>query len=459
MKELLINGGILFVIYFWQASAQLFIIKSLFNIDNNKSPIKDLSFVISLDIICILLHLLLPLSLSSLKPIVMFLAYALAFWYFTGVELKQGFLFSLLIMFISIPVEVLSGTIAAKVFHLSTNNDNILLSIPIFININIWFTFIALIIKLFKNKFSSLIDFKVFKGKFIYLNILAIILFVMPNIMFYTSNKYDYPLYLLIYNIVTNLCLVLLSAYNTYKNMQLEIKKRDLINSELHNKSLKELLDSIRVFKHDYNNLIHAIGGYISCGDIKGLEKYYKGASKEAKRVNRLESISPIKINEPSVYGLIAGKFEFADSKGVDFNFESIFDYQKLDMPIYDFCKIFGILLDNAIEAAEEVDELKEVNVYVRENKLEGYQAFVIENTYANKDVDTEQIYEKDFSTKNRNSGIGLWEVRRIVNKFDNVTLTTSKSDDYFRQELYVEIISKEAEEESPKELSSTLDS
>lgn len=455
MKELLINGGILFLVLSIQAYIQSTILNIVFNLELSEQ--QKCIFAFMHGVFSSLFKLFAPYNIYVFNPVFYVLFSTALLCIFKKNSFFKSLIYSLFLLVLSIPVEILSGIVVFHILKLpSRDTEDIIASLPVFIVIILWDIIIASILSLIKKIKHIHLQFN---NKFTGINIAYAFLLLVPNVMFYATNQYNYPLWLLIYNIIANLSLVVLSIYNTHNSIELEIKKRDLINSELHNKSLKELLDSIRVFKHDYNNLIHAIGGYISCGDIKGLEKYYKGASKEAKRVNRLESISPLKINEPSVYGLIAGKFEFADSKGVDFNFESIFDYQKLDMPIYDFCKILGILLDNAIEAAEEVDELKEVNVYVRENKLEGYQAFVIENTYANKDVDTEQIYEKDFSTKNRNSGIGLWEVRRIVNKFDNVTLTTSKNDDYFRQELYVEIISKEAEEESPKELSSTLDS
>lgn len=458
MKELLINGEILFLSSVIQLFILTLLITSLSKIKFSNT--QRILYATVQSFIVIVIKLVLPKDLTIVSTLSSLLIAVLSGMLFLKIDMKKSVISTFSFMLISIPIELISGVIGLNIFDIPVNCTDPIKTLPVTLMINLWFLIIYGIVYIITNK-NKLMDNRIVftSNKYNYINIFALVLFIIPNISFYTATNYDYPIGLLIYNIISLIFLSFLSIFNTYKSMQLEIKKRDLVNSELHNKALKELLDSIRVFKHDYNNLIHAIGGYISCGDIKGLEKYYKGASKEAKRVNRLESISPIKINEPSVYGLIAGKFEFADSKGVDFNFESIFDYQKLDMPIYDFCKIFGILLDNAIEAAEEVDELKEVNVYVRENKLEGYQAFVIENTYANKDVDTEQIYEKDFSTKNRNSGIGLWEVRRIVNKFDNVTLTTSKNDDYFRQELYVEIISKEAEEESPKELSSTLDS
>lgn len=453
MKELLISGGILFISNTIQLLILTLLITTVSKI--NFSNIQRILYATLQSLILVVLKLLLPKELTIITMLVSIVASILSAMIFLKIDLKKSIISTFSFMLISIPIELVSGVIGLNIFDIPINCADPIKTLPVTIMINLWFLLIYGIVYVKTNK-NKLMDGRIIftSNKYNYINIFALVLFIIPNISFYTATNYNYPIGLMIYNIISLIFLSGLSIFNTYKSMQLEIKKRDLINSEMHNRSLKELLDSIRVFKHDYNNLIHAIGGYVSCGDIKGLEKYYQGASKEAKRVNRIESISPIKINEPSIYGLIAGKYEFADSKGVDFNFESIFDYQKLDMPIYDFCKVLGILLDNAIEAAEEVDGLKEVNMYVRENRNEGYQAFVIENTYANKDVDTEQIYEKDFSTKNRNSGIGLWEVRRIVNKFDNVTLNTSKNDDYFRQELYIEIISKE--EESPSEPSST---
>lgn len=447
MKELLINGGILFLSNTFQLLILSLMITLLTKIKFSKT--QRILFATIQSLLIGILKLCLPKELSIIATFASIIASILSAKIFLKIDLKKSVISTFAFMLISIPIELISGTIGLKIFNIPITSTDPIKTLPVTLLINLWFLILCGVIYIVTNKNKFLNTYASFSSnKYNYINIFALVIFIIPNISFYTATDYNYPLSLLIYNIISLIFLSLLSIFNTYKIVQLEVKKRDLANAETYNKSLKELVDSIRVFKHDYNNLIHAIGGYVSCGDISGLKKYYKGVSKEAKKVNRIESISPTKINEPSVYGLISSKYELADSKDVDFNFESIFDYQKLDMPIYDFCKILGILLDNAIEAAEEADELKEVNMYVRENTQEGYQAIVIENTYTNKDVDTEQIFEKDFSTKNRNSGIGLWEVRRIVNKTDNVTLNTIKTDEYFRQELYIEIISTENEDE-----------
>ena len=60
----------------------------------------------------------------------------------------------------------------------------------------------------------------------------------------------------------------------------------------------------------------------------------------------------------------------------------------------------------------------------------------LIENTYSNKNVDTEKIFEKKYSTKKGNSGLGLWEVRKILSRNTNLNLFTTKNDNYFTQQL-----------------------
>lgn len=99
----------------------------------------------------------------------------------------------------------------------------------------------------------------------------------------------------------------------------------------------------------------------------------------------------------------------------------------------------YGILLDNAIEASKECDE-KIINICIRKDSKASRQILLIENTYNDKKVDTEKIYEKGFSSKPNNSGIGLWEVRQIIKRNINLNLFTTKNDKFFRQQLEIYI-------------------
>lgn len=108
-------------------------------------------------------------------------------------------------------------------------------------------------------------------------------------------------------------------------------------------------------------------------------------------------------------------------------------------MKIYEFTRILGILLDNAIEASSECDE-KVIHVSFRKEDNRHRLIMGIENTYKNKDINVDKIFEKDFSTKSKksNSGLGLWEVRQILKKNNNLNLFTSKGDEFFSQQFEI---------------------
>ena len=92
--------------------------------------------------------------------------------------------------------------------------------------------------------------------------------------------------------------------------------------------------------------------------------------------------------------------------------------------------------MDNALEAAIECKE-KVINVRIFKDSKASRQVLLIENTYNNK-VDTEKIFEKGFSSKPHNTGLGLWEVRQILKKHNNLNLYTSNDDKFFRQQLEI---------------------
>ena len=106
-------------------------------------------------------------------------------------------------------------------------------------------------------------------------------------------------------------------------------------------------------------------------------------------------------------------------------------------MKIYEFTRILGILLDNAIEAASECDE-KLVNVTFRKEEKKHRIIVLIENTYKDKNVDTDKIFEKGYTSKSENSGLGLWKIRQILKKNNNLNLHTSKTSKLFKQQFEI---------------------
>ena len=106
-------------------------------------------------------------------------------------------------------------------------------------------------------------------------------------------------------------------------------------------------------------------------------------------------------------------------------------------MKIYEFARILGILLDNAIDAATECDS-KVLNIVFRNEAKNNRNIILIENTYKDKDVDIDQIFNKGVTGKENHTGLGLWEVKRYVNKSKNLDLKPSVSPITFKQEFFI---------------------
>lgn len=275
--------------------------------------------------------------------------------------------------------------------------------------------------------------------------ILLIITFILGlisiAIQYYIINYYSNNIPLLVTVLSTSILLAyfIMSLYSLIRTTQLEITKQNLEESQLYNKTLTILYDNIRCFKHDFNNIVQSIGGYVQTKDINGLKKYYSQLLDDCQKVHNLTALNPTVINNPAIYSLLTSKYHIADSNGIQINLEIFLDLNTLNMKIYEFCKILGILLDNAIEAANECSE-KIINLKMQldHSSQKPRQLLIIENTYKQKNIDLEKIFNKSYTTKPNNTGLGLWEIRKILKKNNNLNLFTTKKDDFFVQQLEI---------------------
>lgn len=240
-----------------------------------------------------------------------------------------------------------------------------------------------------------------------------------------------------IISLISLIAYFFISMYSLTKTTELQITEQNLEEAQLYNKSLKILHDNVRAFKHDFSNIVQAIGGYIGTNDMEGLKTYYSQLLDDCQKVNNLYTLSPDVINNPAIYSLLTSKYHKADELGIKINLEVFLNLNELNMKIYEFTRALGILMDNAIEAASECDE-KIINVEIRKDFKVNRQLLIIENTYKEKDIDLDKIYEKGYSSKPNNTGLGLWEVRQIMKKNNNLNLYTTKNDKFFNQQLEI---------------------
>ncbi len=301
-----------------------------------------------------------------------------------------------------------------------------------------------LYVLLLKHSFSfssSLNKFKCISNKYLLINFIFGIISI--AIQFYIEFAYiDYiPYYLIILSLLVLLVYFLISIYSLIRTTQLEATSKKLEEEKLYNQTLTVLYDKIRGFKHDFNNIVQGIGGYISTNNMDGLKEYYSQVLDDCQKVNNLALLSPDVINNPAIYSLITAKYHKAMEYGIKIDLEVFMDLTNINMKIYLLTRALGILIDNAIEAAKDCDD-KEIIITFRKDIQKNKQLFIIQNTYSNKDVNIDEIFEKGKTTKVtndcKNHGLGLWEIRQLLKKNHNLNLYTTKTEKYFKQQFEI---------------------
>ena len=432
-NEVIINIMlILFLFIEMPLTMELFL--TILNISaNKKQKLTYLALTIPIGIVCVFL---IPKPYSNIVTLIS--APIIIMYVF-----KIKFLKALCAEFIPVICITVFETIVTRLFLIFFNcTYEMCAYIPIYrlaSTLSIYFFIFILykIIASFKLHIDILDNINKKNKRIILINVLfaLIVIFMqMYLIVFYNNHL---PFYIILINILSLISYFSLSIYSIIKTMKLEKAEEDLEQEKTYNKTLQILHDNIRAFKHDFANILSGIGGYVETDDMKGLKSYYKQLLQDCEQVSNLESLSPELINSPSVYSVLANKYYRADSLGIKINLDSFIDFKNLNMGIYEFTRILGILMDNAIEAASECDN-KLVNVIIRNDNKQHRQLLRIENTYKDKNIDLDKISEKGYSTKPNNTGLGLWEVDRIIKKHKNLARFTTKNNEFFIQQLEI---------------------
>ena len=420
--------------YFLETYLSLYLFTCILNIKLSKKKI--IFYIFTVSIISIINNLFVG---EPFNIIINYLVMFVLLFFVYKINFINAILAIVIPFAISGVVNTLVLTPFLNIFQITSNIINVVPIYQILYLVCVYLIVYLVILVIKHTNFHISIDMDLINkpNKIILINlIVGIITLCMQAILtFYYINIV--PTWISILNLILLFSYFFLSLYSLIKTMKLDITTRNLENAENYNKSLTVLYDNVRSFKHDFDNIVDIIGGYIKLNDIDGLKKYYSELKTDCTNTKNIQLLNPNIINNPGIYNLIVSEYKRATEHDIKINFEFFFDFENLQMPIYEFSKILGILLDNAIDATSDCDE-KIINLMFRASNRNNVQIVTIENTYKDKNVDTNKIFEKGISGKVDHSGIGLWEVRKIVNKYNNIVLHTTKDDKFFKQQLEI---------------------
>lgn len=296
--------------------------------------------------------------------------------------------------------------------------------------------FFTTTISLFKIKINIPEDLEKKRLLTVVVNIVLSVLLIFPNIIYMQEVVNTRSTPLLIYNSISLILVVTLNIFNFLKLGQMEFLKQNSAFQELYIKTLNEMIDSLRGFKHDHNNMLQVMNGYISAQDMDGLKKFHSQMMSETRKINNIMPLNSYIKHNPPLYGLLLSKISYSEIKNINLTINVMCNVEIKNIKIYDFCKILGVLLDNAIEAAYK-SEKKYVELAIRENTNKSCLFIEINNSCSGA-VDVDAIFKDGYTTKKDHTGFGLWEIKKIIDKYKNCKLYTYSKENLFSQRLEI---------------------
>ena len=382
--------------------------------------------------------LLLPFSILTIISLV----------YFVNRELINTIIIVLLTFIITYAAQYLTGFIMMPIYKDTANYESFSsrMSISLFLLTYYLITYcLFLIVKKTLKSTQKLWTF-VSNRTFI---VIAVVFLTLTIIFFITSTTLE-KLYQFDHEIIqiTNLMflafgsIILIAFIFLYialtRETEVQKRKLELDQLRIYSNKLEENYQEYRKFRHDYLNMYTGMVGYIETKDIAGLERYFTEhivPISQSITTNLIKLADLYRIEIPELKGLVATKLLLAQEKGMDISCEVPTPVTRINMDILDLCTAIGILLDNAIEATESIENGRiRLSFITYEDRV----LITIENQIEDLLVPIYQLFEHGFSTKGSDRGLGLWNLSEMMDKSDVIHLDTAIENHYFIQQLNI---------------------
>lgn len=424
--------------YIMQLGTIILLYTSVINLNSFKFKLKDIILMIFFAE-CFASILL---NISEFLAIIPIIIIPIIFIYKNSKKLVRSISIPIISLIIMVLCDYLLTNIYLSVFGIDP--DLLRASIKLYwIHVSLGFIIIFLITKvvsLFINKKSKISTLE-FKGKF---GVLIVISLMLTISIFYTNiileskhgsvsdiMKINGILFFAYFILLMIIMYILITSIT--KEMELKNKQIQFESLQEYTSNLEKLYTDMRSFRHDYINILSSMIGHIQNRDIDGIEKHFNEKifplSKCMESNNfKIGLLKNIKI--PEIKGIFSSKLIRAQELCIDVFIDIAEPIYKINMDIIDLSRIVGILLDNAIEAAGKCDKPSiKVALINKENSV----LIVVINSIC-EEVPIYKIYQKGFSTKGENRGLGLYNLKEITSKYTGISIDTLIENCEFKQ-------------------------
>ena len=215
--------------------------------------------------------------------------------------------------------------------------------------------------------------------------------------------------------------------------LEMEFKEKSLKDLGDHYHQLETAYDEMRKYKHDHMQLLASMVGFADGKNLNEFKAFLADNLEYAKDVlDKLDdSMDKLKfIHLPELRGLLSIKFAQALSRDVKVKLD--FAKSVTDIPInrMDLSRMVGIIVDNAIEELDSKEYLVK-NLTFGIIHDESVIMVICVNT-CDVPPDVEQIFKKNFTTKEPGRGLGLFNLREMCESNGNVVCTVYHENNEF---------------------------
>lgn len=238
---------------------------------------------------------------------------------------------------------------------------------------------------------------------------------------------------------LTLLC-ISFSLFSVYMMYKIQIQNQQLLNHEMSFSKIEKGVEDSLGFKHDLKNIIASIRYLISNNKIEEaillideVEAFEKTLSFQSyKNIKKIYS-TPLK-------GLFISEIEKMEKLGIQFNIVIDKPISNIGINIIDAIRILSILIDNAIEAAS-LSSIPKISIKIT-TRSDSTLEIIIQNTLAENqnNIDLKAIMLPNKSSKGSGRGLGLSNLKKICNRYNNINYSFSVIDGNFRATLYISL-------------------
>lgn len=173
---------------------------------------------------------------------------------------------------------------------------------------------------------------------------------------------------------------------------------------------LEKLNNSLRAQRHDFMNHLQVVHSLIEMDEYKSASEYIEKVYTDIQKVSRV-----MKTSNAAVNALLQAKLLTCEKHGIAVELNVTTQLKDLKIESWEFCRILGNLIDNAVFALSDKQGDKNIRIELSED-LRNHCFKVVDNGTAIPPQHLAKIFDPGFTTKGNNGeGMGLAICKEIL--------------------------------------------